>query len=75
MCLAVPAKIVNIEGTRALLDMAGNETEADISLVADVMIGDYVIVHAGLAIQRYDREEAIKTLELFSRLKEHMEVS
>ncbi len=62
MCLAVPAKIVSIEDGVAQCDIAGNMTAADVSLVPDAGVGDYVIVHAGLAIQKYDEEEALETL-------------
>jgi hydrogenase expression/formation protein HypC len=70
MCLAIPAKITRVEGTTAVVDMQGNETAADISLVPEARVGDYVIVHAGLAIERYDEAEALKTLELFRQLAE-----
>ncbi len=68
MCLAVPAKIVKLEDTIATLDMDGNTTEADVSLVPEVEVGDYVIVHAGLAIQKYDEQEALETLKLLREL-------
>ena len=68
MCIAIPGKIVSIEGTRALVSIEGLEREADVRLVPDAKIGDYVIIHAGFAIQKYDEEEAQKTLELFREL-------
>lgn len=68
MCLAVPAKIVKLEDTLATLDMDGNTTQADVSLVPEVEVGDYVIVHAGLAIQKYDEQEALETLQLLRDL-------
>jgi hydrogenase expression/formation protein HypC len=68
MCLAIPAKIISINGTSAELDIDGNRSTADITMVPHVKIGDYVIVHAGLAIQRYNEEEALRTLELFREL-------
>jgi len=63
MCLAVPARIVSISGTTAIVDMEGNRLSTDISIVADVAVGDWVIVHAGFAIQKYDETEALQTLE------------
>jgi hydrogenase expression/formation protein HypC len=68
MCLAVPAKIVSISGTLATVDMLGNTTKADISLLEKAAVGDYVMVHAGLAIQKYDEKEATITLELLKEL-------
>ncbi|MBD3315006.1 MAG: HypC/HybG/HupF family hydrogenase formation chaperone [Chitinivibrionales bacterium] len=72
MCLAVPAKVEKLEGEAAVVDMAGNRITADISLVPETRIGDYVIVHAGLAIERYDEDEALDTLELLRRLGENV---
>jgi hydrogenase expression/formation protein HypC len=65
MCVAVPAKIITISDNTALIDSMGVGKKIDISLVPEVCIGDYVIVHAGFAIQIVDSEEAQKILELF----------
>ncbi len=67
MCLAVPGKIVSITGTTALVDFGGVQRETNISLV-DAKPGDYVIVHAGFAIQIVDEEEAKETLKLWEEL-------
>jgi hydrogenase expression/formation protein HypC len=67
MCLAVPAEIKFIDGHTARVDYGGVTRTANISLV-DAKVGDYVIVHAGYAIEVLDREEAEKTLELFQEL-------
>jgi hydrogenase expression/formation protein HypC len=68
MCLAVPAKVISIEGSTATVDMMGNTTSADISLLENVTIGDYVLVHVGFAIQKYDEAEAKITLDLLQEL-------
>ena len=65
MCLAVPAKIVELEGAKATVEVPGNRFSADVSLVPGVMLGDYVLVHAGLAIERYKREDAEEILRLY----------
>ena len=62
MCLAVPAKVVDINGATARVEMAGNVREADLTLLPDVRVGDYVLVHAGFAIGSYDEETALATL-------------
>lgn len=71
MCLAIPAKVVEIskgtEGRKATADFGGVSREIDISLV-DVTIGDYVIVHAGFAIELIDEHEAEETLKLWQEL-------
>ena len=64
MCLAVPAKVVEIDGPVARVDVAGNLREANLTLLEGVEIGDYVMLHAGFAISKYEPEEAQKTMEL-----------
>ena len=70
MCLAIPAKILSIEGDRAKVDYGGNVREINISLIESPKAGMYVIVHAGYAIQVLDAAEAEETLELFRQLLE-----
>ncbi len=62
MCLAIPAKVIEVEGTRARVEMAGNVREADLTLLPEVKVGEYVLLHAGFAIGRYDEETALATL-------------
>jgi len=68
MCLAVPMKVVAIEGPVAQVEESGVRREARVDLLEDLAVGDYVIVHAGIAIQRLDQEEAEETLELMEEL-------
>jgi len=68
MCIAIPSKIVKIEGDVAEVDAAGNRREANISLLADVQVGDYVLIHAGFAISKWCEEEAKESLKLFKEL-------
>lgn len=68
MCLAVPAKIVSIDGMTAHVDMMGNSSTADISLLENVRVGDYIMVHVGFAIQKYDQTEALLTLSLIEEM-------
>lgn len=68
MCLAIPAKILEIDGTRAKVDYGGTVREANLSLIESPKVGEYVVVHAGYAIQKLDAAEAEETLELFWQL-------
>jgi hydrogenase expression/formation protein HypC len=72
MCLAIPARIVDIDPTTdmAVVDMGGVRKEISLSLVEDVAVDDYVIVHVGYALSKLDPEEAAKTLALFAELGE-----
>ena len=63
MCLAVPSKIIEINDKIAKVDVDGVIRETSIMLMDDVKIGDYVIVHAGFAINKIDEEAALQTLE------------
>lgn len=67
MCLAIPAKVLGINENVATVDFGGVRREVDISLT-DADIGQYVIVHAGFAIQVLNEEEARETLELFDQI-------
>lgn len=69
MCLAVPGEIIEIRGKRALVDILGNTIEASIELMDDIAVGDYIIVHAGCAISKVDKSEAIETIKLFRELE------
>jgi hydrogenase expression/formation protein HypC len=68
MCLAVPAKVTNIDGDIATIEVGGTTRPASLMLVSDVAVGDYVIVHAGFAIHRVDPEEAQESLRLLRQL-------
>lgn len=68
MCLGVPAKVIEIHGQVAILDLAGNTLKASLDLLDNIKIGDYVLLHAGYAIQKLDEDEAQKTLELIELL-------
>jgi hydrogenase expression/formation protein HypC len=71
MCLAVPMKIVTIlEGGKALVKQDDLETEVDLTLIEDPKVGDYVIIHAGYAIDLLDLEEAEERLKLFRAMEE-----
>jgi hydrogenase expression/formation protein HypC len=67
MCLAVPGKIVSMEGIIAVVDFGGVQRETNVSLV-EAKPGDYVIVHAGFAIQIVDEEDALETIKLGQEL-------
>ena len=69
MCLAVPARIVELEGDRAIVDAMGNRWKAKSTLLPGAKLGDVVLVHAGFAIALVDEEEAKRTWELFAEIE------
>lgn len=69
MCLAMPAQITELLGNeRAIINLGGVTKEISISLLEDISIGDYVIIHVGYALTKLDESEAKKTLNLFAEM-------
>jgi len=66
MCLAIPAKVISIQGDSALVTIEDVEYTASLLLLDDVKPGDFVMLHAGFAIQKVDAEEAAFTLQLLN---------
>jgi hydrogenase expression/formation protein HypC len=67
MCLAIPARVVEIAAEdQAVVDLGGVRKEISLALVENVKMGDYVIVHVGYALTRLDPDEAEKTLALMA---------
>lgn len=65
MCLAVPAEVLELkEDELALIDIGGVRKDVSLMLVDGVEVGDFVLVHAGFAIEKIDEDEARRTLEL-----------
>ncbi len=72
MCLAIPMKIVSIkpDGCTGCAEYDGIERDVNLTLVDNLQVGDYVIIHAGFAIEKFNVEEAEKQLALFRELAE-----
>ena len=70
MCLAVPAQLVHINETIGTGELTGVQRECSLLLVPEAKIGDWLLVHAGCAVQIVDEEEARLTLEAFRELEE-----
>lgn len=69
MCLAVPARIETLLNDQvAIVQLGGVRKEVSLTLIDDVAVGDYVIVHVGFALGKLDADEAEKTLALFAEM-------
>lgn len=68
MCLAIPMRVISLSGPLAQVEESGVRREVRVDLVEGVAVGDYVIVHAGLAIERLHPREAEETLRLFAEM-------
>lgn len=74
MCLAIPSKIVEIDELKAVVDVYGARREINLMLMNDeVGLGDYVLVHAGFALQKVERESAREALEVITAFIEREE--
>jgi hydrogenase expression/formation protein HypC len=72
MCLSVPARIVSIEGSMAEVSAGGSIFKAGLQMVDNVNAGDYILLHAGFAIQKISEEEAAETLKLLKEMDDVM---
>jgi hydrogenase expression/formation protein HypC len=68
MCVAYPGKVIDIDGRMAKVDFAGNVVNVNIGVV-DTRPGDYVLVHAGCAIESMPEEKAMEILEIFKDIE------
>lgn len=70
MCLAVPMEIIELDDALATVEVAGVRRQVNVELVPEPQVGDYVIVHAGYAIEKLSPDEAIETLDLLRQVAE-----
>lgn len=70
MCLAVPMKLIARDGEIGTVELGGVERKINLMMLPDAKIGEYMVVHAGFAIQRLDEAEAKKTLDLLMQMGE-----
>ena len=68
MCVAIPSKIVAIKDNLGTIDVEGARRETSLLLIEEPKVGDYVIVHAGFAIQKIDETEALESLKVLRKL-------
>lgn len=68
MCLAIPARIVELKGDNAVVDAMGNRWKAKTTLLPEAKLGDLVLIHAGFAISLVDEEEAKETWQLLAEI-------
>lgn len=73
MCLGIPAKVMVRNGDAAVVELGGVRREISLMLLDDVSVGEWVIVHAGFAIERLSEEEAEQTLSLLREIADATE--
>ena len=73
MCLAIPVRIKSINGTEAEVEIGGITRKTSLMLTPEARVGDYVLLHAGYAINILDQAEAEETLAIFAEMSELLE--
>ena len=74
MCLAIPGKVIAINGDTGDIDFGGVTKQTNLSMV-DAKVGDWVVIHAGFAIEIMDEEDAQETIKLWNEVLDHDEVT
>jgi len=70
MCLAIPARVIEVNEGVGLVELAGVVREVSFMLLPNVRVGDYVLLHAGYALQRVDEADAEETIRLLAEIAE-----
>ena len=73
MCLSIPAKVLSVDGDTAEVSAGGSLFKISLLMVEDVKPGDYILLHAGFAIQKLSENEAEETLRLFEEMNDSLD--
>ena len=73
MCLSIPVKVLSIDGETAEVSAGGSLFKASLQMVEDIKPGDYILLHAGFAIQKLSENEAKETLRLFEEMNNDLD--
>lgn len=72
MCLAIPMRLIEIDGVCGVAEVDGVSRQVRLDLLPEVILGDYILIHAGLAIARVDQEQAQETLSVLRSLADEV---
>jgi len=75
MCLAIPARIVELDGLNAVVELAGVKRQANVAFIEDAAVGDYVLLHAGFAIRKWTDEDVQEYNAIFQEAADLSAVS
>ena len=73
MCLSIPVRIITIDGDMADVSSGGAVFRAGLQMIQDPVVGDYVLLHAGFAIQKLSEQDAYETIKLLEELNNSMQ--
>lgn len=71
MCLAIPGKVLSLDGNKGIVTVGNMKRNVFMHLVPEAKVNEYVLVHAGCAIQMIDEDEAKITLDIFKELTQN----
>jgi hydrogenase expression/formation protein HypC len=74
MCLSIPARIVAIDGRMAEVSVGGTIFRAGLHMIENAKVGDYILLHAGFAIQKISKKEAEETTKLFEEINNSLNI-
>ena len=69
MCMAIPMKIIEIKGDTIVCEYERIKRQARADLLKNLVVGDYVIIHAGFAIQKLDLAAALETIKIYKEME------
>jgi len=72
VCLSIPAMVISVSGDMAEVSVGGALFSAGLQMVENVGVGDYVLLHAGFAIEKLKEEDALETLRLLKEIDDTM---
>lgn len=72
MCLSIPARIVSVNGSMAEVSAGGTIFKAGLQMIENAKVGDYILLHAGFAIQKISESDAEETLKLLKEMKDSL---
>ena len=73
MCVAIPGQVIELYEDEALVEFIESKKKVNTSLIKDVKVGDYLLIHVGVAIEEIDKEEGEKTVEIFKSMISKLE--
>jgi hydrogenase expression/formation protein HypC len=74
MCVAVPMKVVEINGNNIVCEYENIRKQARADLIKNLSVGDYVIIHAGFAIQKLDLNDALETIKIYKEIENTIKI-
>lgn len=73
MCVAIPGRVIELYKDEALVEFIGSKKIVNTSLIKNINIGDYLLIHVGIAIEKIDKDEGEKTIDIFKSMISKLE--